>query len=151
MLFRSVYESAIVRDPAFELHRLIIWSVYLGVVAILLGGLGVHEERVGRTTSMLAAWPRPVPQEIRTLVREVLEDAADILGSPRMLMVWQVADDPWLQLVLWPRGELHWSREALATFQPLVAEPLTGTDFLCRNANAPVATVLYASTAGLQR
>jgi signal transduction histidine kinase len=147
----GVYGSEIVRDPTFDLNGFVIRCGYLAVVAILLGCLGVYEDRVRSETLMLAAWPREVPREDRKLVGGVLEDAAGILRSPRVLMVWQIAEDPWLQLALWPCEELHWSREAPATFKTLVAEPLVGTDFLCQNGNAPVATVMYTSPAGLQR
>lgn len=146
----GVYGSEIVRDPTFELNGFVIRCGYLAVVAILLGCLGVYEDRVRSETLMLAAWPREVPREDRKLVGGVLEDAAGILGSPRVLMAWQVAEDPRFHLAMRPRGELHWSRETPAAFQPLVVDPLADADFLCQDASAPVATVLYASPAGLR-
>jgi signal transduction histidine kinase len=146
----GVYGAEVLRDPSFEFTRFIIRSLYLGAVAILVGYLGAGEQRVHSETSMLAAWPRTVPREAQELVGEALEHAARILGAPRALMAWQVAEDPRFHLAMRPRGELHWSRETPAAFQPLVVDPLADADFLCQDASAPVATVLYASPAGLR-
>jgi signal transduction histidine kinase len=147
----GVYGAGVLRDPVSELPGLIIHGLYLGLVAVFLGVLGAHETRVRRELSMLAGWPRSVPREARPLVREVLEHAASILGSPRLLIAWQVGEEPWLNLALWPRGEIHWSREAPGTFLPLVAEPLADADFLCQNVRAEVPSVLHTSPAGVQR
>jgi len=147
----GVYGAGVLRDPAFDLPGVMIHGLYLGLVAVFLGVLGAHEHRLRRELSMLSEWPRSVPREARSLIREVLEHAASILGSPRLLMAWQVGEEPCLNLALWPRGEIHWSREAPGTFLPLVAEPLADADFLCQNVRAAVPTVLHASPAGLQR
>ena len=124
----GAYAADVLHDPAFGLVPFIIRGVYLAVVAILVGYLvgylGAREQRVSSETSMLAAWPRAFPREAQTLVSEVLEHAAGILRSPRVLLAWQVEEDPRSHLAFWPHGELHWTRDTPATFQPLVAEPL---------------------------
>ena len=55
----GVYYAEILRDPSFELTPFIIRAVYLAVYAVLLGYLGIHEERTRREMAMLAAWPAP--------------------------------------------------------------------------------------------
>ncbi len=147
----GVYGAKVLRDPAFDLPGLIIHGLYLGLVAVFVGVLGAYEQRVRAELCMLARWPRAVPREARALVRAVLEDAAGLLGSSRLLLAWRIGEEPWLNLVLWPRGEIHWSREPSATFQPLVAEALAEADFFCLNARAAVPTVLHTSATGFQR
>ena len=75
----GIYEGEIMRDPDFELNRFIIRSVYLGVIASLLGYLGLYEERRRGELFGLAAWPRTIHKETQALVREMLQHAARIL------------------------------------------------------------------------
>jgi signal transduction histidine kinase len=132
-------------DPAFELHRFILRSIYLTVVAILVGYLGFYQERRRSEISMLAAWPRDLPLEASALVRSVLEQACGILRAPRILIAWEEKEEPWVHLALWSSGEFNWTREPPNRFQPLVAEPLSGSDFFCQDLRTPVPTVLLRS------
>ena len=147
----GVYAGKIMQDPDFELNRFIIRSVYLAVIASLLGYLGVYEERRRGELFGLAAWPRNLHKDTRTLVRELLQHAAGILRAPRMLLVWEEEEEPWIHCASWSRGDFHYRREPPGAFEPLVAEPLDGTDFLCLDTRVPVPTVLHASSAGLHR
>jgi len=147
----GVCAADLLRDPDFELSRFIIRGAYLAVVAALLGYLGAYEGRRRREMSRLANWPQNVPLEARAMAREVLGYAAAVLGAPQAFMAWEEPEEPWLYLASWCRGEFRWTREPPGTFQPLVAEPLAGTDFLCLDVGAPVPTVLHTSSAGLKR
>ncbi len=137
-------------DPTFELHRFILRSIYLTVVAILLGYLGIYQERRHTQISMLAAWPRDLPLEASALVRGALKKACDILRARRILMAWDEKEEPWVHLALWSSGEFNWTREPPTRFQPLVAESLSGSDFFCQDLSSPVPTVVLRSPAGLQ-
>ena len=137
-------------DPAFELDRFLLRSLYLTVVAILVGYLGNYQERRRSQISMLAAWPRDLPLEASALVCGVLKQACGILRARRILMAWDEKEEPWVHLALWSSGELNWTREPPTRFQPLVAEPLSGSDFFCQDLCTPVPTVLLRSPAGLQ-
>src|SRR5215208_1191648 len=74
------YFGEVLRDPAFELNRFIIRGVYLGVVASLLGFLGVFDARLRREMSALARWPQRMPAGARELVGGVLAHVAGVLG-----------------------------------------------------------------------
>ena len=100
----GAYAAKVVGDPAFELNRFIMRSVYLAVVAILLAYLGVYEERRRGEIGRLATWPPVVPREVRLLVGEMLEHAAGILGAPRVLMAWEEPEEPGLRLACWSGG-----------------------------------------------
>jgi len=137
-------------DPAFQLDRFILRSLYLAVVAILVGYLGIYQERRRSQISMLAAWPRDLPLEASALVCGVLKQACGVLRARRILMAWDEKEEPWVHLALWSSGEFNWTREPPTRFQPLVAEPLLGSDFFCQDLRTPVPTVLLRSPAGLQ-
>jgi signal transduction histidine kinase len=145
------YFGQVVRDPAFELNRFIIRGVYLGVVAVLLGSLGGFGERLRREISALAQWPRDTPTDGRELTRAILERIAGILGSSRLLMVWEEEEEPWLYLAFWTPAGCEWTREPAGSFEPLVAEPLTEASFFSGNAGAASPHVLFISGGRLRR
>jgi signal transduction histidine kinase len=138
-----------IRD--FELNRFIIRIVYLTVVATLLGYLGTLEESMRSILAKLEEWPRTLPAELQTLTREMLEYGADILAAPRMLLVWEEEEEPWLNLALWTRTEWSYSRDQPDAFGILVAGQLAGTVFFCQGAGNPQTTVILNSPSGLQR
>jgi signal transduction histidine kinase len=137
-------------DDAIESYRLIIRVVYLGVIAMLLGYLGAHEERTRHEISRLAAWPRLVPQRLEPAVRSLLEHASGVLGAPQAVLAWVESEEPWLYFASWREGEFSWSRESPETFDPLVSPPMDEGSFLCPEADSPP-TVLFRTPAGLQR
>jgi signal transduction histidine kinase len=147
----GVYAAEILHDPQFELNRFIIRSAYLAVVVILLGYLAAYHRRARSAISKLASWSHAIPQDTQALIRTTLEQAAGILGAPRVVMAWEEPEEPWLHLAWWSSREFDWVRESSAEFQPLVAEPLTRASFLCSDLRAPVPSVLYGSPSGFKR
>jgi signal transduction histidine kinase len=147
----GIYAGKIMQDPGFELDRFIIRSVYLGVIAALLVYLGVYEERRRGELSGLAAWPRAIHEELRDLLSDMLKYAAGILRAPRVIMVWEEEEEPWFHIASWSNDDFRYTREPPDAFEPLVPEPLQGTDFLCADTRVAVPSVLYSSAGGLQR
>ena len=142
--------AEVLHDPAFELNRFIIRAVYLGVVASLIGHLGIFDERLRREVSRLATWPH-APEDGREPVREALARVAGILGFTHLLMVWEDEEEPWQYLALWNAGRCEWMREPIGTYEPLVAEPLAEASFLCADAGAASPRVICASEGRLRR
>jgi signal transduction histidine kinase len=141
----GVYAVLAREGAAFALNRHIIRSVYLGVMAIMLGYLSAYEQILRYEFSQLAAWPRNVPRQ--SLLRQALSITAEIFKAPRVLMIWEEAEEPWRYLALYQQGELHTFREAPAAFEPLVDQSLTSRHFLCRDVLAPVPKVLHGVSA----
>lgn len=139
----GVFAAEVMNDPAFEENRFVIRSVYLAVIAGLLGYLGAYEERRRREMSELAAWPPHRVRGSELPQPEVLESAARILGARRVLLAWEEPDEPWLHLAIWCDGELRSWREAPETFEPVVAEPLAGLTFLAKDVTAAEPNVLH--------
>jgi signal transduction histidine kinase len=139
----GVFGSEVMNDPAFEENKFVIRSVYLGVMAGLLGYLGAYEERRRREMSELAAWPPHRGRSAELPQPEVLESAARILGARRAVLAWEEPEEPWLHLASWSEGEFRSWREAPETFHPVVAEPLADLAFLSKDVSAPAPIVLH--------
>lgn len=146
----AVFFAELSAGDAVETYRLIIRVVYLGVIAVLLGYLGAHEERTRHEISRLAAWPRLVPQRPEPAVRALLEHAAGVLGAPHAVLAWVESEEPWLYLASWHLGRFSWSRESPEVFYPLVTPPVDEGSFLCPEAGSPP-TVLFRTPSGLER
>jgi signal transduction histidine kinase len=126
----GAYFALALRDPRFELQSFIIRGVYLAVIAVLLGYLGAHEQRTRREMSLLAGWPPRLSGEPRLLARELLQHAASVVGAPQAVLVWNDADEPWVQVASWHRGAFTHARHAPAAIQPVVRDELSGCSFL---------------------
>jgi hypothetical protein len=83
----GIYLAEVLGEPSFELDRFIIWSIYLGVIAALLAYVNVYVQRWRNEVSGLAAWPHKATAEAGTLVRQVLEHAANTLDTPRAIII----------------------------------------------------------------
>ncbi len=146
----ALFPANLLQEHTFELNRFIIRIVYLAVVAILLGYLGVHEHSLRNVFTMLAEWPRTVTDDLQTMTKEMLENAAKILGVPRILLVWEEEEEPWLHLVLWSKEKWQYLRERPDAFGTLVSDQLAGTIFFCRDAGSGQPRVVQKSQVGLQ-
>ena len=147
----GIYAAEVLHDPDFELNRFIIRSVYLSVIAMLLGYLGADNQRLHAELSRLVAWPAAVPRQAKALVQELLEHTSRMLGVTRLLIVWEEPEEPWIHVALWASGTCIWTREPAGTFQPLINKHLIGTSFLCRNCAASLRTVLHSGPTGVDR
>jgi signal transduction histidine kinase len=146
----GVYAAGFLHDPDFELNSFIIRSVYLVVVAILLGYLGAYEQRWRGELSKLAAWPGSLPHDSGALVQGLLAQAASVLRISRAVMVWEEPEEPWRHLASWSEDQYEWVREPPDRFGALVPGPFAKSDFLCSDARSVEATVLYRSAAGFR-
>lgn len=146
----AVYFAEALATPGAESYRLIIRVVYLGVIAVLLGYLGAHEERTRQEISRLASWQQPVPQRLQPAIRSLLEQAARVLGAPQVLLAWVESEEPWRYMASWREGELLWSRESPEDHEPLVAPPVAEGSFLCpQDGDSPA--VLFRAASDLRR
>lgn len=91
-------------DPGFELNRFIIRAVYLLVVAVLLGYLGLHEEQTRREIALLSQVPMTVTTEPRAAAEAVLTWAREVLGTERLWLIWSDLEEPGLRLASFESG-----------------------------------------------
>jgi signal transduction histidine kinase len=133
----GAYFAYVLRDPSFEFNAFIIHSVYLGVVAVLLGYLGAHEERGRREMSQLAKWPRAEPRDLEPLLRELLPHAQEVSGAAGAVLAWSDREEPWLHVASWRHGEFEVARVGPGTLEPLVDDALAQQAFLCSDLRSP--------------
>jgi signal transduction histidine kinase len=133
---------------AFDSNRLLIRGLYLIVVAILLGYLGVYEVRLRREVARLASWSTVLPDSTEAMVRELLARIAESFAAPRVLLLWEDPEEPWVNVALWSGQELMWTREAPGALAPLTASTVAEVDFFCADAGAATPVVVYASGDG---
>jgi signal transduction histidine kinase len=113
-------------------HRLLAWSAGFTVLGLLLASVWAHQQRLGREMLGIASWPRLLPKDRETLLAHLLEHAAGILEAPRVLLVWEEMDEPWLHLAHRTDGGVERLREAPTAFPLWVAEPLADASFFTR-------------------
>ena len=121
---------------AFDLSRFVIRAFYLAVVAGLLMFLGQHEARLRRNIVRLARWPSATGVDGHEGLSRVFAHAAQILGAGRMLVAWEVGDEPWLHLASWSPAGLTITRHGPGEFSPLVPPELADAIVLCTAAGA---------------
>ena len=141
----------ILGDPEFEANRFIIRTSYLAVLGVLITYLGTHEEQLRKTLSRLATWPDAGGRKSDAEVSNILAYAAQTMAAPRAVMVWDEPEEPWVHVATWSRQGFAWRREPPETFTPIVDEGLGSRTFLCLDASADVASVLYEDSGRFRR
>lgn len=147
---KALYMIDLPRGDGLDIYHLICNTIFLLVAAILLGCHGVKEERQRGRISELAAWPRSIPEEIYPLVSEILQRSSAILDAPRTLLLWNEGEEPRLHAASWSHGQFNHTIESSDKFGALVAEPMAGKNFLCRDSLARIPLVLHSSPAGFE-
>jgi signal transduction histidine kinase len=108
-------------------------SAPLALLAATFVCASVYQQRLGREMLRIAAWPRSSLQDARTLLDHLLAQAAGILEAPRVLLLWEEVDEPWLHLAHRTDRALDVLREAPAG-EPPVPAPLAAASFLSNGA-----------------
>ena len=135
-LIMGVSMRSAIGPDAFDLYRFVIRAFYLAVVAGLLMFLGQHETRLRRNIVRLARWPSATGAAGHEGLSRVFDHAAQILGAGRMLVAWEVGDEPWVHLASWSPGAMTITRHGPGEFDPLVPAALAEAIVLCATADA---------------
>lgn len=151
LISSGVYRVNAYASSDLELNRMIIGVAYIVMVALVAGYTLIYRQGVHDALSKLAVRPRVTGHEPRTLVRDGLARAADILSAPRVLMIWEELEEPWMYVALWSPAEFRWTCEPPTAFEYLVTAPLAEASFFCRDTNRLLPRVLYTSSTGLHQ
>jgi signal transduction histidine kinase len=134
----------------FDVNRLIVRSVFLIVLTALLSHVGAYRQRVHRELQRLAEWPVIAAVEVEAPVRAMLEQAARIFVTPRILFLWRGPDETMRHVASWAADEFSWTREPPALLDPPVSTELTTAHFLCDDTTSPPCEVLASFPARLR-
>lgn len=132
-IYGTVAIFAYLRDPSFETSRVLVREAYLAVIAALLVYLGVHQERLRRELASLAAWPRELAERVDDVLRATLAHAASVVNAPRVLLLWEEREEPWLYAAVWSRDGFRVDRLA-----PAETTPLRNRSFFVRGEGEPI-------------
>jgi signal transduction histidine kinase len=133
-------------DSGVPLGRVLAGSAYLTLLAVLLASVSAYQQRSGREILRIAAAPRGSLQDPDALLARLLAYVAGILEAPRVLLIWEEVDEPWLHLALRSGGGVERSREAPSA-APLVPPELAAASFLSNSA----AETWYGTERGIER
>jgi signal transduction histidine kinase len=145
----GLYFVAIEPLPHFELNRYLIRSVYLVVIAALVGYLGTYHERRHGDVAKLVHWPRGGGEDAEA-IRRSLGQATAVCEARCGIVIWDEAEEPWQNIARVAEGRLERWREAPASPRAIAPGVPTGA-FLCDDCGAVRPSVIVKGRHGLSR
>jgi signal transduction histidine kinase len=122
-------------DPASldaELDKLILRQGYLLIVGIMLAYFGAYRERSRGRFAKLAAWPTSKPDSATFRIN--LAHAAEVLGSSRMLCVWECPGESDQHFLYSENGQTNYSHEpASLPIRELIKPAPVGAVFIAED------------------
>ena len=111
---------------------------------LLIGGMftffGASQERNQARLTELAAWPAPAMDASGGPDAFPLEAAlvhvADVLQVPRVLLLWERSDEPFLDIALLANGRCHLDQKPVEAFGDWTAPDLTAIAFASTNVSS---------------
>jgi signal transduction histidine kinase len=120
------------RLSEFSLSQAILRPANLLVAGIMLGYVGVLQERSRMRLAKLVAWPGPDSgQDAAVPIASALGHAAEIMCVPRLLIIWEQPDEPFRDVVLWSNDHVQYMREHADRFGTIVVESVGDKSFSC--------------------
>jgi len=111
----------------------LIQYAFLIVVGGMFAFFGASRERSRDRLTELAAWPSSVAPTSADADNQRLDDSlnhiATVLQVPRVLVLWEIAQEPYWFAALFANGECRQERLPANAFGNLVAEELSNTTF----------------------
>jgi len=131
-----------------ELNRAISRIVYLAVTAGMLVYLGRYEARLRLGIERLARWPVPAGKSAERAIAECLEHGTGILSAQRALVVWEVAEEPGVQIASWSKSGLTLARQSPDGVLPMLPETINDMIFLSAGSIDADAVILVNEPGG---
>lgn len=121
-----------------HLSRVLTRETYLGVIAALLVYLGVHQERLRRELTSLAAWPRELAQRVEDVLQAALAHAASVMSASRVLLLWEEREEPWQYAAVWSRDDFRLERLPPSVYEPPETAALRNRTSFVRGRGEPI-------------
>lgn len=125
-----------------EAYGVIIQTVSLVVVAAMLVYLGRHEARLRSEIERLARWPVSPGIPTDDVAGQIVEHAARILGARRAVLVWDLEEEPTVNVASWSMNHLTVTTHSPEGWTPLLPQALAQRTFLCLGAVTSASAVL---------
>src|SRR5262245_54141241 len=116
---------------SIDLDTAIIRGGYLIVAGGMLAYVSAFYKLSRDRFAMLAPWPvRKAGEANSESVPQLLVHSAAVLEAPRILAIWEEAEEPYVNVIYWREGAFQETRRAAGTFGDLVHPSLAGVGFL---------------------
>lgn len=136
----GIYASFVLQDPDAEISRFLVRSVYLAIMSVLLIYLGRFQERYRRELSLLASWPRSLPESREQVFGELLTAVRELMHAPTVVLVLEDRSTRAMSVAYLDEGKV---REDVPNAADLAIDAsLENMDFLCRNLRDPEPSVV---------
>jgi signal transduction histidine kinase len=126
----AIFWGLVPQQP-LEIDRFIMRCAQIIVTGSMLVYLGFRYQRMSEEAGQLAAW-HPDPRytaEIHSLLELCLRHVAEVMDAPRVLLVLDDGDEPWLQASSWD-GKAFRHERLIGDAESLVAGPLADSGFI---------------------
>jgi signal transduction histidine kinase len=147
----GVQDVMVLHDPDFQLNTMLLRTVYIFVLAIILGSVEIYEEQSRRAIVKIATWAGPVTTDEDEFFTNLLDHVADSLEAPRVVLFWRERGAAETNVVEWAADDVRVSTDDMSTWRSALAQEIRDTHFLCDDAGAALPKVLYTSPTGLER
>src|SRR5262249_18150245 len=114
-----------------DLTTEIIRAAYLIVAGGMLAFVSSFYKRSRERFARLAPWPMQKTEEASNpSIPQLLAHSAVVQGAPRILAIWEEAEEPYVNLIFWQERTYQETRRPAGTFGDLVNPALAGMPFL---------------------
>ena len=151
ILFLALSVDATQTRMVVDANRLLVRTTFLVVLSVVFVYLGAYQAHVRTEMQKLASWPPVAGRDLVGAARALLPHAADVLDVSSVVMLWVEPEEPGPRLAVWTAGEFRVTRERPGALDPVVADDLSESDFLCRDLSRRRPEVLRTTPHGLQR
>jgi len=99
----------------------VIGAIYVVIAGAMLAYSSALRERRRDQLARLTEWPGPDPSQIRRPnLASLLGHCASALEAPRVLVLWEEAEEPFLSIAMWRNGEYSHARQMAGTYGSFV-------------------------------
>jgi signal transduction histidine kinase len=143
-LAASIVNGGTAASAGDNLNTALIFVGYLIVLSCMLAYISASRERTRNQFERLAHGPasKDCRHTTRTL-QEILAHTALVLEAPRILIVWEEREEPYVYWAYWREGHYQQNHEAAGTFGNLVDQSLGNRAFLMADVHSK--TVLFSN------
>jgi signal transduction histidine kinase len=133
----TVNKVALANGADINLPTEIARGAYLIVTGGMLAYVSTFFKRSRERFATLAPWPMLKPSQAGSpSIPQLLSHSAMVLGAPRILVIWEEPEEPYVNLISWQEGSYQEAGRAATTFGTLVNPALQGVPFLTGDANS---------------
>jgi signal transduction histidine kinase len=99
----------------------LIRGVYVLIMGVMLAYSGAIRERRREQLTRLTAWPGPDPAQMHSPnLADMLAHCAEAIEAPRVLVLWEESEEPFVNVGLWQNGEYRQAREMAGAYGQFV-------------------------------